>query len=102
MASLVARSVSMGTDLEGQGVDLLSHRDEPRIVVIQALPYPDISIVATGDNVPEEQPIKSQDGSSAKSCRVKKSHIQHNFPILILQDWPPVEQPHKMNHSREN
>lgn len=88
----LACSVLMGTDLEGQGVDLLSDSDEPRIVVIQALPYPHISIVATGDNVPEEQRIKSQGGSR----RVQRSHLP---PILYFQDWTPVKQPHKMNHS---
>lgn len=91
----LACSVLMGTNLEGQGVDLLPDCDEPRIVVIQALPYPDISIVATGDNVPEEQRIKSQGGSHC----IKKSHFP---PILYFQDWTPVKQPNKMNHSGKN
>lgn len=72
MANVVAGCLLTGSDLECQGVDLLSDRDEPRVVVIKALPNPHVSIVATGDNVPEEQPIKSPPNGN------------------------PVEQPHKM------
>lgn len=53
----------MGSDLERHGVDLLADRDEPGIVVIQALPDPHVSIIATGDDVPGEQTINSEDGS---------------------------------------
>lgn len=40
------------TNLQGQGVHLFSHCDELWIVIIQTLPYPDVSIMTTGYEEP--------------------------------------------------
>lgn len=48
---------SAATHLECEGVHLFSNSDELWIVIIQTLPYPNISIITTGYKEPEEKCI---------------------------------------------
>lgn len=63
---------SQVTNLECEGVNLLPDSDELWIVVVQTLPYPNISIIAACYNEPEEQSkthfISFSRGFSSISC----------------------------------
>lgn len=59
------------TNLECEGVRLFPDGDELWIVIIQTLPYPNISIISAGYNEPEENFIRSHLCNIVRKKRVK-------------------------------